>query len=129
MSKNSHGPEGSDDGTVAGARLRVEKARERLGDSVGELAAKADVKGRTQEKAAEVRDQVVEAGQQVRDQVKEHTPERVRDAGVKAAVTGKEVATKAAGTGRAHPRPLLLAGGVAVVALAVARARRRARKS
>ncbi|GGJ78514.1 hypothetical protein GCM10011583_07580 [Streptomyces camponoticapitis] len=129
MSKNSHGPEGSDDNTVAGARHRVEEARERLGDSVGQLAAKADVKGRTQEKAAEVRDQVVEVGQQVRDQIKEHTPERVRDAATRAAVTGKEVATKAAGTGRANPRPLLVAGGVAVVVLAVARARRRSRRS
>ncbi|MFD3525101.1 DUF3618 domain-containing protein [Streptomyces sp. NPDC058653] len=136
MSKNGHGPQGPDDNTVAGARIRVEEARERLGDTVDQLAAKADVKGRTQEKAAEVRDQVadvrdqvVEAGKQVRDQVREHTPERVRDAAAKAAVTGKEVATKAAGTRRRHPRSLLLAGGVAVVAVAVAWARRRARKS
>lgn len=129
MSKNSHGPDGTDNDTVAGARLRVEEARERLGDSVGQLAAKTDVKGRTQEKAAEVRHQVVEVGHQVRDQVKERTPERVREAATKAAGTGKDAATKAAETGRKYPRPLLVAGGVAGVALVALRARKRARKS
>ncbi|WP_330172238.1 DUF3618 domain-containing protein [Streptomyces sp. NBC_01498] len=128
MNEKPHEPDRAEADTVAGARHRVEEARERLGDTVGQLAEKADVKSRTQEKAAEVRGQVVVAGRQIRDQVREHTPDRVRDAAAKAAVAGKDVATKAAGTGRSHPRPLLVAGGVAGAAFLVMRARRR-RKS
>jgi hypothetical protein len=56
-------------------RQEIERTRERLGETVDELAAKADVKGRARAKAtkatARARDQAVKATAQARDQVAE----------------------------------------------------------
>ncbi|HET6859390.1 MAG TPA: DUF3618 domain-containing protein, partial [Streptomyces sp.] len=49
------------------ARVRVEQARERLGETVEQLAAKADVKARTQVKAAEVKDRTQVKAAEVKD--------------------------------------------------------------
>lgn len=43
-------------------RAQVERTRERLGDTVEELAARADVKARAREKASEARERASHAG-------------------------------------------------------------------
>jgi hypothetical protein len=82
--------------TQENLRAQVETARGRLGDTVEELAAKADVKAHAQHKAAEVK-HVIE----------DKTPESVRTA-----------AGKAARTGREKPMPTALAGTALALALA-----------
>jgi Protein of unknown function (DUF3618) len=70
-------------------RQEIESTRQRLGETVDELAAKADVKARAQAKAAETtaqaRDRAVEATAQARDRVTETTAQaRDRVAGTTA---------------------------------------------
>ncbi|MDG4864735.1 hypothetical protein P8605_41965, partial [Streptomyces sp. T-3] len=104
-----------DNEAVAAARVRVEQARERLGDTVGQLSAKADLKGRTQEKTAEITTNVQQAAARTAHAVQEHTPEPVRQAAAKTAHVVQErtpepvrqAAAKAASAGRSRPGPLL----------------------
>lgn len=84
-------------------REQVSTARERLGDTVEELAAKADVKHRAQEKAAELK-----------DVARDKTPEQVRTA-----------AGRAAEAGRRQPVPLGLTATVLAIGLAYVALRRR----
>ncbi|NGN68885.1 DUF3618 domain-containing protein [Streptomyces sp. A7024] len=84
-------------------REQVSTARERLGDTVEELAAKADVKHRAQEKAAEIK-----------HAARDKTPQQVRTA-----------AERAARTGRKQPLPTAVTGTVLVVGLAYLVLRRR----
>lgn len=121
--------------TAAAARARVEQARERLGETVGQLADKADLKGRAQEKTAEITTNVQQAAARTAHAVQDHTPEPVREAAVRTAHAVQEhtpepvrqAAAKAASAGRARPGPLLVAGAAAATAVVVVR-RRRARK-
>ncbi|WP_434599116.1 DUF3618 domain-containing protein [Streptomyces sp. A5-4] len=110
------GRAGHDDDTQ-GAQERVEQARERLGETVEQLAAKADVKARTQVKAAEVKGRVSASASHAAHQVQEHTPEQARQAAV-----------QVVGAGRRHPRPLAAVVGAVVAFAVVALARRHARK-
>ncbi|MEV6110005.1 DUF3618 domain-containing protein [Streptomyces sp. NPDC051940] len=109
-------------------REQVSTARSRLGDTVEELAAKADVKHRAQLKAedmrhraqaaagelrhraqaatADLRDRAHSASDDLRHRVQEHTPEQARNA-----------AGTAARGARNHPLP---AGLAAALMLAVA---------
>ncbi|MGR8007239.1 DUF3618 domain-containing protein [Streptomyces hypolithicus] len=112
----AHG-EGNDPANgTEGARLRVEQARERLGETVEQLAAKADVKSRTQAKAAEVKDRVQENATRTSQQVQARTPEPVLQA-----------ASQVAGAARRHLGPLVAVGAVTVALLVVARRRGRRR--
>jgi Protein of unknown function (DUF3618) len=90
-------------------RGQVAEARERLGATVEELAAKADVKGRAQHKAAEVREQVQHTATHAAHLVQEKTPEQVRSA-----------ASRAAETGRRRPAPVAVIGGLLVLAAVLA---------
>ncbi|MET8677404.1 DUF3618 domain-containing protein [Streptomyces sp. NPDC004647] len=86
-------------------RGQVAEARERLGATVEELAAKADVKGRAQHRAAEVRDQMQHTASHAAHLVHDKTPEQVRTA-----------ASRAAETGRRRPAPVAVVGGLLVLA-------------
>ncbi|MFG1997840.1 DUF3618 domain-containing protein [Spirillospora sp. NPDC048911] len=77
-------------------RERTEQARNDLGETVGELASRADVKARAQQKAGELK-----------ERAREVTP---------------DAATKAVGQVRKRPAPA--AGGAAAVAVALIVARR-----
>lgn len=84
-------------------REQVSTARERLGDTVEELANKADVKHRAQEKAAELK-----------HVARDHTPEQVRHA-----------AGRAARTGRSQPLPTAVTATAVVIGVAYMVLRRR----
>jgi hypothetical protein len=90
----------------------VERTRERLGETVQELAAKADVKARAQEKAAELTHAAREKTT--------HAAHAVHDAGEKA----REKAEKA---GRPALAAAVVAGAAATAVTAVAAVRRRRR--
>ncbi|MEU1055237.1 DUF3618 domain-containing protein [Streptomyces sp. NPDC005876] len=86
-------------------RRQIEETRSRLGDTVEELAAKTDVKGRAKARAADLRDragamtvQLRSTAAQAGHTVQEKAPAPVRDA-VRA--------------GRGNPRPVLVAGAAA----------------
>ncbi|WP_028805667.1 DUF3618 domain-containing protein [Streptomyces sp. 142MFCol3.1] len=90
--------------TPAELREQVEQTRHDLGETVAALAAKADVKARTQDKVAEVKDQAAakagalkakatEAASRVQDKL----PDPVKD---KAAQATEQAHTKAVQAGR-----------------------------
>ncbi|MFD6290205.1 DUF3618 domain-containing protein [Streptomyces sp. NPDC060205] len=115
-------------------RRQIEETRTQLGDTVEELAAKADVKGRAKARGAELKDKAAEAGHSVQGKavqaghvvqekavvaghvVQERVPQPVRDA-----------ATAVVQAGRRNPKPVLLAGAGVVVAAGVLRRRRNGR--
>ncbi|MER7401452.1 DUF3618 domain-containing protein [Streptomyces sp. NPDC000070] len=108
-------------------RQQIERTRSELGNTVEELAGKADVKGRARARAADLRDKAgamtvqlrssaAQAGHTVHEKATHARPRPVR--GVVRA-------------GRRHPGPVLVAGaaaaaGAAVVAVEVLRRRQQA---
>ncbi|WP_037835026.1 MULTISPECIES: DUF3618 domain-containing protein [unclassified Streptomyces] len=89
-------------------RRQIERTRTELGDTVEELAGKADVKGRARARAADLRDKAGAMTVQLRSSASQ------------AGQTVQERAT------HAGPRPVLIAGvaaGAAVVAVEVYRRR------
>ncbi len=54
-------PRSGDGASPAELRARIERTRQELGDTVAELAEKADVKSRAQEKAARIKDSAAAA--------------------------------------------------------------------
>jgi len=109
-------------------RQQIERTRGELGDTVEELAGKADVKGRARARAADLRDKAGAMTVQLRStaaqtghtvQEKAHTAEHNLPVPVRNAVEA----------GRRHPRPVLVAGVAAgagaIVAVGVLRRRRR----
>lgn len=99
-------------------REKAEQTREELGGTVAQLAAKADVKKRAQDKLDEVRDEVKETAAHAAQVVREHTPQPVRDAAAKAVPTGRRKPVAAIGAS--------LAGMVALTATVL---RRRSKNS
>ncbi|CAL9609504.1 hypothetical protein SUDANB145_05588 [Streptomyces sp. enrichment culture] len=97
-------------------RRQIEEVRERLGDTVGELAGRADVKGRATARAADLRDKAGALTVQLRSSAVRagHT---VQD---RASRAGRGV-PEPVRTGLRQPRPVLIAGAVvgAVVAVGV----------
>lgn len=77
----------------AALRAQVERTRERLGDTVEELAARADVKARAREKAAGARERASHAGGAARQRLTQAGPVPLIAAGaaVTAGVAGAAV--------------------------------------
>jgi Protein of unknown function (DUF3618) len=99
------GPEAVPEGTVPGderqLREEIEQTRERLGETVEQLAAKADVKGRARAKVAGLTGRVKGSTARVRAKAGE------RGAGVRGQVAGKSLmarqkAAAAGGTAKAQ---------------------------
>jgi hypothetical protein len=99
-------------------RADIEQTRAALGDSVQELAGRADVKARTKGKVAEVKDQAA----QVKD--------RAKDTAEAAAVRAEETAQQAAARVRQRPAPYAgVVAGLATAAGAIVLVRRRRRRA
>lgn len=103
-------------------RRQIEQTRSQLGDTVEELAGKADVKGRAKARAADLRDKAGAMTVQLRSSAS-HAGHTVQDKAGRAGHTAEEhVPDRARGavrTGLGHPRVLLVAGA-AVCAVATA---------
>jgi hypothetical protein len=84
--------------------IEIERTRERLGETVQELVARADVKGRALAKATEVSRKCKTTMVQAPKSVWGATPEQVRQA-----------ATKGASTARERWVPLAVASGVVII--------------
>jgi hypothetical protein len=110
-------------------RQQIEQTRSQLGDTVEELAGKADVKGRARARAADLRDKAGAMTVQLRSSVAQAghgVQDRAGRAGhavqEKAGRAGHTVQEKAGGAGQAarrRPGPVLVAGAVAGVLVAV----------
>jgi Protein of unknown function (DUF3618) len=74
----------------AGLRQEIERTREQLGETVEQLAAKTDVKGRTRAMAAELARRAKSQTAQARTAMREASPEPLRRAVAKAAGTAHE---------------------------------------
>jgi hypothetical protein len=59
--------------TTPEIQQEIERTRERLGDTVDELAAKADIKARSRAKAAEIKARAQERATEVSGRVKDRT--------------------------------------------------------
>jgi hypothetical protein len=100
-------------------RGQIAEARERLGATVEELAAKADLRSRARHKAAEAKEHM--------QQTVHHTAEQMRDSAAHAAHRVQErsqeqvhtAMAKAAQIGR-HPVPVAVTGGVVALAVGLA---------
>jgi hypothetical protein len=75
----------------------MEQTREKLGETVEQLAAKADVKARAQDKASQLTGRLKDKAGQARQQtataaakISKATPEPVRRAAAQAAVTARQ---------------------------------------
>jgi CHASE3 domain sensor protein len=94
-------------------RAQIEQTREQLGETVDELAAKTDVKGRAQAKAAELTDRAKAKTSQAREQAaaaSEAVPDSV-----------KRVAVKGSAAARQNRKPLAITVGVLIVGAVVIR--------
>ncbi|MEV2191494.1 DUF3618 domain-containing protein [Streptomyces phaeochromogenes] len=144
--------------TVGGAkgpdelRREIQETRGQLGDTVEELAAKADVKARARARGAELKGKASEAGHAVQDKATEagHVVQGkaveaghvVQDKAVQAGHVVQSRATRAGHAvqdnvplpvrtavtnavqaGKRHPRPVLIAGAGVVVAAGLLRRR------
>ncbi|AXL87993.1 DUF3618 domain-containing protein [Streptomyces sp. CB09001] len=121
-------------------RRQIEQTRGQLGDTVEELAGKADVKGRAKARAADLKDRAgamsgqlrssaAHAGHAVQDKAGRagHTAHgraaRARDDAERHTPPGRARGAVRAGLG--HPRAVLAAGAVAGVMVAAGLVRRR----
>ncbi|NEA47169.1 DUF3618 domain-containing protein, partial [Streptomyces sp. SID10815] len=118
-------------------RQQIEQTRSQLGDTVEELAAKADVKGRAKARAADLRDKAgaltvqlrssaAHAGHRVQEKTARaghRVQERTTEAGHRAQLTAQRAGHTAGGsvrrpmsgaveTCRRHPRELMIVGAV-----------------
>ncbi|BCL31477.1 alanine-rich protein [Streptomyces aurantiacus] len=112
--KSAGGAKGPDE-----LRRQIEETRGQLGDTVEELAAKADVRSRARARGTELKGKASDAGRTVQGKaahagqvVQDHVPQPVRGA-----------ATAVVQTGARHPGPVLVAGAGAVVAAGLLRHR------
>ncbi|MDX6361009.1 DUF3618 domain-containing protein [Streptomyces sp. NPDC058274] len=111
-------------------RRQIEETRSQLGDTVEELAAKADVKARARARAADLKDKAGAMTVQVKSTaaLAGHTvQDKASQAGhaVQDTVPGpvRTAATNVVRAGLRHPRPVLIAGAGAVVAAGLLRRR------
>ena len=104
----------------------IERTRAELGETVEALAAKADVKARAQEKAADARRAIMDAGSQVKDQVTNGTAQAAATIWNAAPEPVQRAAKRAADSARQRRAPLAMAAGAALLAgWLIARRRRR----
>jgi septal ring factor EnvC (AmiA/AmiB activator) len=96
-------------------RAEIEQTRERLGETVEQLAAKLDVKTRARAKTAELTGQLTRLAKSTAARARE----QAAAAGKSAPGSAQKAVAAGAGTARKHPVPLAAgAGGVlAVLAL------------
>ncbi|MFD5076834.1 DUF3618 domain-containing protein [Streptomyces sp. NPDC058371] len=111
-------------------RRQIEETRSQLGDTVEELAAKADVKARARARAADLKDKAGAMTVQMKSTAAQagHTvQDKASQAGhaVQDTVPGpvRTAATNVVQAGLRHPRPVLIAGAGAVVAAGLLRRR------
>jgi hypothetical protein len=97
--------------TAPEIQQEIERTRERLGDTVDELAAKADIKARSRAKAAEIKARAQERATEVSGRVKNKT------ADVSGRVKGSQAVQRR--------WPLAVAAGVLVIGSAVIWRRRK----
>jgi ElaB/YqjD/DUF883 family membrane-anchored ribosome-binding protein len=76
-SEEQHGAER----TPEEIQAEIEQTREELGDTVEALAAKTDVKARTQDRVAEIKDAAQAKREQLAGKAREISPETATDAG------------------------------------------------
>ena len=104
----------------------IERTRTQLGETVGALAAKADVKARAQEKAADARQKVLAVGGQVKDQVTSGTAQAAATVWARTPEQVRRAAQRAADSARRRRAPLAAAAaGTLLVGWLIARRRRR----
>jgi hypothetical protein len=109
-------------------RRQIEQTRSRLGDTVEELAGKADVKGRAMARAADLRDKAGAMTVQLRSSAAQagHT---VQGKATQAGHTVEHGVPRRVRTvvqaGLRHPRPVLVAGAAVGVVVAAEVVRRR----
>ena len=104
----------------------IERTRTQLGETVGALAAKADVKARAQEKAADARQKVLAVGGQVKDQVTSGTAKAAATVWARTPEQVQRAAQHAADSARRRRAPLAAAAaGTLLVGWLIARRRRR----
>jgi chromosome segregation ATPase len=113
--------------TADDLQQEIERTRERLGETVDELAAKADVKGRARAKAtkatARARDKAAKATGQARDQAAKATAQ-ARDQAAKATAQARDQVAEVSGRVTANDAvrrrwPLAAAAVVAIAATVV----------
>ncbi|MGI5425011.1 DUF3618 domain-containing protein [Streptomyces sp. CA-179760] len=102
-------------------RRQIERTRSELGNTVEELAGKADVKGRARARAADLRDKAGAMTVQLRSSAVEagHTVQG------RATHAGPQPVRSAVQAGLRHPRPVLVVGAAAGAVVAVGVLRRR----
>lgn len=104
----------------------IERTRTQLGETVEELAAKADVRARAQEKAAGAKQAILDAGGQVKDQVTNGTAQAAAVVWKRTPEPVQRAAKRAADYARQRRAPLAVAAGAALlVGALIARRRRR----
>jgi hypothetical protein len=105
----------SDDGDPDQLRREIERTRRELGDTVAQLAHKADVKAQAREKVSDLKASVTRKRQDITTTVGSKTPDSARGG-------ARQVATRA----REHPVPLATVAALAagfVIGRLVVRAR------
>ena len=116
-------------------KAEIEQTREQLGDTVDQLTAKADVKGRTQAKAADLTDRAKAKTSQARlqaavqaDRVRSRLAATTAKAREQAASAGKavpepvrRVVVNGGEAARQHRKPLAIAVGVLILGAVVIR--------
>jgi len=115
------------DKTPEELRSEIAEAREELGETVEELAAKADVKTRAQEKVEETKERARGKIDEGREQIR-HAAGRVQAEAQQKRAEGVDTGgvQAVAQTVQANPAiPIAVAVGIALVALNVLRGRRR----
>ena len=116
--------------TTPEIQQEIERTRERLGDTVDELAAKADVKARTRAKAAEVKAKAQDKAAEVKAKAQDKAAEvKAKAQGKATEVKGK--ATQVSGQLRQHetvqrrwPLAAAVAGAVIIASIVVWRRRK-----
>jgi hypothetical protein len=109
-------------------RREIERTRSELGDTVEELAGKADVKGRARARAADLRDKAGAVTVQLRSSAAQagHTVQgKASQAGHAVEHTLPGPVRSAVQAGARHPRPVLVVGAAAGVVVAAEVWRRR----
>lgn len=109
---------------TADLRTDIERTREELGETVEELARKADIKGRARERVAELKTRVRDSAQRTKDRVTSAAAQQ-RAAGEKVPVRTRAV--QAADVVRRHPVAFASGGAAAVAGTIALRGRRKKR--
>ncbi|MFE1252140.1 DUF3618 domain-containing protein [Streptomyces sp. NPDC058735] len=104
MTEPTGGAKGPDE-----LRAQIQRTRSELGDTVEELAGKADVKGRARARAADLRDKAGAMTVQLRSTAA-HAGHSVQE---RAAHTGPGPVRTVVQAGLRHPKPVLVAGAAA----------------